>query len=98
MTIIEAVGVASSSCSYAAVALARSIFQRGASFTNAMAFELASTNLVIELPSQASLRGPARRQTTRLMPKTMWGVSRRSLSPSLPLSDRLSLPIDRHWT
>jgi uncharacterized membrane protein YraQ (UPF0718 family) len=42
-------GVASSSCSYAAVALARSIFQNGASFTNAMAFELASTNLVIEL-------------------------------------------------
>ena len=42
-------GAASSSCSYAAVALARSIFQKGASFTNAMAFELASTNLVIEL-------------------------------------------------
>ena len=42
-------GMASSSCSYAAVALARSIFRKGASFTNAMAFELASTNLVIEL-------------------------------------------------
>ena len=42
-------GIASSSCSYAAVALARSIFQKGASFTAAMAFELASTNLVIEL-------------------------------------------------
>ena len=42
-------GIASSSCSYAAVALARSIFQKGASFTSAMAFELASTNLVIEL-------------------------------------------------
>ena len=42
-------GVASSSCSYAAVALARSLFRKGASFTNAMAFELASTNLVIEL-------------------------------------------------
>jgi uncharacterized membrane protein YraQ (UPF0718 family) len=42
-------GVASSSCSYAAVALARSIFRKGASFTSAMAFELASTNLVIEL-------------------------------------------------
>jgi uncharacterized protein len=42
-------GVASSSCSYAAVALARSIFQKGASFTAAMVFELASTNLVIEL-------------------------------------------------
>ncbi|MGI8551030.1 MAG: permease, partial [Dehalococcoidia bacterium] len=42
-------GMASSSCSYAAIALARSIFQKGASFTNAMAFELASTNLVVEL-------------------------------------------------
>jgi uncharacterized protein len=42
-------GIASSSCSYAAVALARSIFEKGASFTAAMAFELASTNLVIEL-------------------------------------------------
>ncbi len=42
-------GVASSSCSYAAVALARSIFQKGASFTAAMVFELDSTNLVIEL-------------------------------------------------
>src|SRR3954454_14418928 len=42
-------GIASSSCSYAAVALARSLFRKGASFTSAMAFELASTNLVIEL-------------------------------------------------
>jgi uncharacterized membrane protein YraQ (UPF0718 family) len=42
-------GIASSSCSYAAVALARTIFRKGASFTSAMAFELASTNLVIEL-------------------------------------------------
>src|SRR5438309_8077354 len=42
-------GVASSSCSYAAVAISRSIFQKGASFTAAMAFELASTNLVVEL-------------------------------------------------
>ena len=42
-------GAASSSCSYAAVALARSLFRRGASFTAAMAFEIASTNLVIEL-------------------------------------------------
>ena len=42
-------GVASSSCSYAAVALARSIFRKGASFTAAMVFELASTNLVVEL-------------------------------------------------
>src|SRR5438270_8858592 len=42
-------GAASSSCSYAAVALARSIFRKGAAFTAAMAFELASTNLVLEL-------------------------------------------------
>jgi hypothetical protein len=42
-------GIASSSCSYAAVALARSLFQKGASFTSAMVFQLASTNLVIEL-------------------------------------------------
>jgi uncharacterized membrane protein YraQ (UPF0718 family) len=42
-------GAASSSCSYAAVALARSLFRKGASLTSAMAFEIASTNLVIEL-------------------------------------------------
>jgi uncharacterized membrane protein YraQ (UPF0718 family) len=42
-------GAASSSCSYAAVALARSVFRKGADFTAAMAFELASTNLVAEL-------------------------------------------------
>jgi uncharacterized membrane protein YraQ (UPF0718 family) len=42
-------GAASSSCSYAAVALARSIFRKGADFTAAMTFEFASTNLVIEL-------------------------------------------------
>jgi uncharacterized protein len=42
-------GAASSSCSYAAVALARSLFRKGASFTAAMVFEIASTNLVVEL-------------------------------------------------
>jgi uncharacterized protein len=42
-------GIASSSCSYAAVALARALFRRGASFTAAMVFEIASTNLVVEL-------------------------------------------------
>ena len=42
-------GAASSSCSYAAVALARSLFRKGANFTAAMAFEIGSTNLVIEL-------------------------------------------------
>jgi uncharacterized protein len=49
LTFATLFGIASSSCSYAAVALARSIFQKGASFVSAMAFELASTNLVIEL-------------------------------------------------
>jgi uncharacterized membrane protein YraQ (UPF0718 family) len=42
-------GATSSSCSYAAVALARSLFRKGANFTAAMAFQIASTNLVIEL-------------------------------------------------
>ena len=41
--------MASSSCSYAASALARSLFQRGADFTAAMVFMFASTNLVAEL-------------------------------------------------
>jgi uncharacterized membrane protein YraQ (UPF0718 family) len=50
-TLVRAAGLgaASSSCSYAAVALARSLFRKGANFTAAMAFEIASTNLVIEL-------------------------------------------------
>jgi uncharacterized membrane protein YraQ (UPF0718 family)/YHS domain-containing protein len=42
-------GMASSSCSYAASALGRSLFRRGADFTSAMVFMFASTNLVIEL-------------------------------------------------
>jgi hypothetical protein len=42
-------GAASSSCSYAAVALARSIFRKGGNFTASMVFQFASTNLVIEL-------------------------------------------------
>src|SRR5256714_8813334 len=49
LTFATLFGIASSSCSYAAVALARSIFLKGASFTAAMVFELASTNLVIQL-------------------------------------------------
>ena len=49
LAIASGLGAASSSCSYAAVALARSLFRRGASFVAAMAFEIASTNLVIEL-------------------------------------------------
>ena len=49
LAIATALGAASSSCSYAAVALARSLFRKGANFTSAMAFQFASTNLVIEL-------------------------------------------------
>jgi uncharacterized protein len=49
LAIATGLGAASSSCSYAAVALARSLIRKGASFTAAMAFEIASTNLVIEL-------------------------------------------------
>ncbi|GAA3478204.1 permease [Streptomyces yanii] len=49
LAISAGLGVASSSCSYAAVALARSLFRKGANFTAAMAFEIASTNLVVEL-------------------------------------------------
>jgi len=49
LLIAAGLGAASSSCSYAAVALARALFRRGADFTAAMAFEIASTNLVIEL-------------------------------------------------
>jgi uncharacterized membrane protein YraQ (UPF0718 family) len=49
LTVAAALGAASSSCSYAAVALARSLFRKGAHFTATMAFEIASTNLVVEL-------------------------------------------------
>jgi uncharacterized membrane protein YraQ (UPF0718 family) len=49
LSLAALLGAASSSCSYAAVALARSLFNKGANFTAAMAFEIASTNLVIEL-------------------------------------------------
>src|SRR2546428_5297339 len=49
LAVATGLGAASSSCSYAAVALARSLFRRGADFTAAMAFEFASTNLVAEL-------------------------------------------------
>jgi uncharacterized membrane protein YraQ (UPF0718 family) len=49
IAIATLLGAASSSCSYAAVALARSLFRKGANFTAAMAFEIASTNLVVEL-------------------------------------------------
>src|SRR5207248_11243879 len=42
-------GAASSSCSYAASAMAKSLFQKGADFVSAMVFMFASTNLVVEL-------------------------------------------------
>jgi len=44
-----ALGAASSSCSYAATALARTLFRKGADFIACMAFQFASTNLVVEL-------------------------------------------------
>ncbi|MDQ1529944.1 MAG: uncharacterized protein QOE37_49 [Microbacteriaceae bacterium] len=49
LAVATGLGAASSSCSYAAVALARSLFRKGASFTSAMVFEIAATNLVVEL-------------------------------------------------
>lgn len=49
LAMASGLGAASSSCSYAAVALARSLFRKGADFAAAMAFQIASTNLVIEL-------------------------------------------------
>jgi len=49
ISVATGLGALSSSCSYAAVALARALFRKGASLTSAMAFEVASTNLVVEL-------------------------------------------------
>ena len=49
LLVASGLGAASSSCSYASVALARSLVRKGANFTSAMAFQIASTNLVIEL-------------------------------------------------
>ncbi|QLL09156.1 permease [Mycobacterium vicinigordonae] len=49
LAVAAGLGAASSSCSYAAVALARSLFRKGANFTAAMAFQIGSTNLVLEL-------------------------------------------------
>lgn len=49
LAVAAGLGAASSSCSYAAVALARSLFRKGADFTAAMAFEIGSTNLVLEM-------------------------------------------------
>ncbi len=49
VSLATALGAASSSCSYAAVAIARSLFVAGASAASALAFQFASTNLVLEL-------------------------------------------------
>ena len=49
VTLATGLGAASSSCSYAATAIARSMFEKGASFATAMVFQFASTNLVFEI-------------------------------------------------
>jgi uncharacterized membrane protein YraQ (UPF0718 family) len=49
LALASGLGAASSSCSYAAVAIAKSLFQKGASLAAAMAFQFASTNLVFEI-------------------------------------------------
>jgi uncharacterized membrane protein YraQ (UPF0718 family) len=57
-TVATAFGAASSSCSYAAVAVARSLFRKGATLRNAIIFEFASTNLVVELGLVLPCRSP----------------------------------------
>jgi uncharacterized membrane protein YraQ (UPF0718 family)/YHS domain-containing protein len=49
LALATGLGAASSSCSYAAIAIAKSLFQKGASAASALAFQFSSTNLVIEL-------------------------------------------------
>jgi hypothetical protein len=49
VSLATGLGAASSSCSYAAIAIAKSLFQKGASATTALTFQFASTNLVWEL-------------------------------------------------
>lgn len=49
ITLASLLGAASSSCSYAAVAMARSAIRKGANFTASMTFQFAATNLVLEL-------------------------------------------------
>ena len=77
-------GAASSSCSYAAVALARSLFRRGADFTASIAFEIASTNLVFELGNRdraAARLGVRRRRVRR---RAADDHARRRRLPALP--------------
>jgi uncharacterized membrane protein YraQ (UPF0718 family)/YHS domain-containing protein len=49
VSLATGLGAASSSCSYAAIAIAKSLFTRGASLVSAITFQFASTNLVFEL-------------------------------------------------
>src|SRR5262249_56115232 len=81
-------GAASSSCSYAAIAIAKSLFQKGASAASALAFQFASTNLVWELGlvlwvligwqfTVAEYLGGL------LMIALMWGMLRLFVSPRL---------------
>jgi uncharacterized protein len=49
VAVATGLGAASSSCSYAAIAIAKSLFQKGASAASALAFQFSSTNLVVEL-------------------------------------------------
>src|SRR4051812_12312790 len=81
-------GAASSSCSYAAIAIAKSLFQKGASAASALAFQFASTNLVWELGlviwiligwqfTLAEFAGGI------LMIGLMWALLRRFVSPRL---------------
>jgi uncharacterized membrane protein YraQ (UPF0718 family)/YHS domain-containing protein len=49
VALASGLGAASSSCSYAAIAIAKSLFQKGASTASALAFQFSSTNLVVEL-------------------------------------------------
>jgi uncharacterized protein len=49
VAVASGLGAASSSCSYAAIAIAKSLFQKGSSAASALAFQFASTNLVVEL-------------------------------------------------
>src|SRR6267143_1337134 len=83
-----ALGAASSSCSYAAVAIAKSLFQKGAGAGSALAFQFASTNLVWELGLvlwvllgwQFTL---AEYLGGLIMIGLMWGLLRLFVSPAL---------------
>src|SRR3984957_3252599 len=90
LTLAAGFGAASSSCSYAAVALARALFRQGASFTSAMVFEIASTNLVAVHPGRVRRRAyhdrPHRRGVPALPPTA---VDRRGTGPERVGAGRL---------